>query len=318
MTRAAFPLMVTTASAYSRTILLVATMERRVFDADPFAPESKVVYFNEAAAEPWGKPNEVTTNIASVTRFRYPDRDRQIQVVLCAEGHVGFFGKEEGFYEKIAGAGLHAEDARGYGYMNMIRQIGAPLYACGGGGQIYKRVAPGDWRSVDEAMLAAGRDLIFEDVNGPHEESLYLVGQRGSAYWKGKGPFQDMGLPTSVWLNRILVEDEKNVWICGDKGTLLRGNHIDGFREAAPAGGETFLSMAQFEGRIYLASATGLYVLERGRISRVRATLEPELYDAHILDAVDGVLWSIGYRDIARFDGRVWQRLDLPGNPPIR
>jgi hypothetical protein len=44
----------------------------------------------------------------------------------------------------------------------------------------------------------------------------------------------------------------------------------------------------------------------------------PELQDAHVVDACDGVLWSIGEKDIARFDGKQWVRVDHPDNPPIR
>jgi hypothetical protein len=163
------------------------------------------------------------------------------------------------------------------------------------------------------------RDVIFEDVNGPHEESIYLVGQNGAAYWKGTGRFEELALPTSAWLQQIYVEDDKTVWICGKAGTLLRGNHSDGFREVAPDGSdETFLSMTRFGGRLYLAAASGLYLLDEGCISKVRTSLEPDLNDGHVVDAVDGVLWSVGYRDIARFDGHRWQRFDLPGNPSIR
>jgi hypothetical protein len=32
---------------------------------------------------------------------------------------------------------------------------------------------------------------------------------------------------------------------------------------------------------------------------------------------VDGVLWSIGPKDIARFDGQAWVRIHDPDNPRI-
>jgi hypothetical protein len=311
------PLIITTASPYSKAILLVTTMERRAWNLDPFEPSSKVAYFVENRPERWSQ-SEVATNIMSVTRYRYPDRDREIQVALSAEGHVGFFGKEEGFYEKILGAGLHADDANGWGYMNAIRQIGPHLYACGQSGQVYMRDAPGRWDHLDAGVLGL-RDDIFEDVNGPHEESIYLIGQNGAAYWKGTGRFRELALPVSSWLKQIYVEDEKTIWICGSRGTLFRGNHADGFSEVAPdSSDETFLSMARFEGRLYLAAASGLYVFDGGCISKVRTSREPDLIDGHVVDAVDGVLWSVGYRDIARFDGQRWERFDLPGNPPIR
>jgi hypothetical protein len=173
---------------------------------------------------------------------------------------------------------------------------------------------------VDEGILeasAAGRDGIFGDVNGPHEQSVYLVGQRGAVYWRDKGPFRQIAVPTTEWLNNILVEDEGTLWICGDGGTLLRGNHRDGFTAVAPGDTrDSFLSMAVFEGRLYLAGALGLWVLDGDRVEKARTGLSPELSDGHVLDAVDGTLWYIGYRDVARFDGHRWERLLLPASTP--
>ncbi|WP_342364346.1 hypothetical protein [Terrarubrum flagellatum] len=316
------PLIIRSASAYSKSILCVTVMDRKTWRSSPFEPENDVVYYNRDQPNPWGEATRIETNIISMTRYRYPDRDRQIQVALAAEGHVGFFGREEGFYEKIPGAGLWADDAEGRGYMSAIRQIGARLYACGGGRQLYRREGSEHWERFDLGMPGGqpnADDIIFADVNGPHEESIYVVGQNGTAYWKGPEGFLDLALPTSLWLQQIHVENEKTIWICGRAGLLLRGNHIDGFRQVAAGDSrEAFLSMAKYEGRLYLAAETGLHMLEGDRIVRARTTLTPDLRDAHWIDVTDGVLWSIGYEDIARFDGEQWERLDLPGNPPIR
>lgn len=46
--------------------------------------------------------------------------------------------------------------------------------------------------------------------------------------------------------------------------------------------------------------------------------LTPELQDAHVLEAKDGVLWSFGFKDLAWFDGKQWTRVDHPDNPPIK
>ena len=316
------PRIVLTGSALRATTLLVVTADTRTWEVSPYEPNNRVHYHVATRPEPWSA-DDVPMRIVSVTRYRYPGRDRRIQVALSNEGYVGFFGKEEGFYEKIQGAGLNAEDARGWGYLNAIRQIGERLFACGQSGQVYERAAPGDWRHIDAGVLntsAAGADAIFDDVNGPHEDSLYLVGEKGAAYYRGKGgKFTPLGLPTSAWLKRILVADERTIYLAGKRGTILRGNHVDGFTEvAAGESNETFLSMAMFEDRLHLATATGVYFVDRDRLVKVKTTLTPDLVDGHVLDVVDGVLWSIGYEDIARFDGESWERLDLPGNPPIR
>jgi hypothetical protein len=311
---------VTTGSAFSRGILLVATMDLSAWNVDPFDPSCHIRYWVEGRATPWSD-SPVSANIVSAARYRYPDRDRQIQVVLTPEGDVGFFGKEEGYYERIPGAGLHADDAVGLGlhvFHPADRRLPLGLRAEradlqeGGEGHMG---ACGRGRVLEAS--AAGRDGIFADVNGPHEQSVYIVGQRGAVYWRDKEPFRQVAAPTSAWLNNILVQDEGTLWICGDGGTLLRGNHRDGF--TAVAAGDTresFLSMAIFQERLHLASASGLWVLDGDRIEKVRTSLCPELSNGHVLDALDGTLWFIGYRDIARFDGHRWERLLLTASTP--
>ena len=316
------PRIITTASAYSKSRLFLITMEEATWRSDPFAQESRGYFFFQDIERPWSH-NDVPASIVSVTRYRYPDRDRTIQVALTAEGDVSFIGREENYWEKIEGAGLDSDDAKGWGLMNAIRQVGDTLFACGQGGQVYERESRDRWKHIDAGLLRplpGGKSVIFEDVNGPHEEALYVVGQEGSAYYRGKkGKFEELGLPTSAWLQKILVKDEKTVYLCGSGGALVVGNAVDGFKEVTP--GETnegLLSMALFEDRLYVASERAVYVVDGDRLHRVRTSLTPDLVDAHVLDAVPGALWSVGYQDVARFDGQGWERFDLPENVPIR
>lgn len=109
--------------------------------------------------------------------------------------------------------------------------------------------------------------------------------------------------------------------MCGSKGTLLMGNAREGFTTMNPLGAkQLFLSITKFNGLYYLGSNLGLFQfdLEQNRVFRkVRTSLRPDLTDTNIVESVDDVLWSMGPKDIARFDGHAWQRFQHPDNPPI-
>jgi hypothetical protein len=124
-------------------------------------------------------------------------------------------------------------------------------------------------------------------------------------------------------LIRILAHDQDTIWICGAAGQLLKGNHRDGFLPAPGiAGDQHFTGITLFEGKIYLASAAerspGLFVYDGRRLSRVVTPLSPNIKDIFHVEAVDGAMWTVGRRDVTRFDGSTWVRIDHPDNPPIR
>lgn len=72
---------------------------------------------------------------------------------------------------------------------------------------------------------------------------------------------------------------------------------------------------------MYLASNLGLFIYDpndhEAGIQKVVTDLHPDLQDANIVDSYDKVLWSIGPKDIARFDGKKWERIHHPDNPRI-
>jgi hypothetical protein len=216
--------------------------------------------------------------------------------------------------------------------------IGGALYACGDGGQVYRRtggaLGAGQWRQLDASLLEspdayaaalqrgpADRKIYF-DVNGPREDELYVVGNHGTILaWDGTA-FTRLPRVTSAALTEVLVEDEDRVWICGRNGTLLRGNRRDGFQIAAVSGRrQLFLSMTKLDGKIHLGSGadpSGVFVYERGSLREVSSGLDPDIEDVHTVDSADGVLWVVGSKDVLRYDGQRWERIDHVDNPPIR
>lgn len=121
----------------------------------------------------------------------------------------------------------------------------------------------------------------------------------------------------------ILVENADTIWVCGRNGTLLRGNSVSGFQQMPGIFDRPrFTSMARFNGMLYLASEfgspIGLFTYSAGTLRRVSTGLDPEVEDVHSVDTAYGVLWTIGMKDIRRFEGMKWERISFLGNDPVR
>jgi hypothetical protein len=247
--------------------------------------------------------------------------------VISAEGDVAFID-DPIVYEKIPGAGIHSPDSKYWGRMETIRAIGDRLYACGDGGQVYRRSVEGIWTNLDPSLLqdpstpVAERD-IFMRIDGPNENEIYVVGDFGKIlFWNGNS-FRRIPSDSEAQLIDIHVESPDKIWVCGGRGTLVCGNYRDGFRQVPVAnGGQLFQSVTMFEGKIYLGAGAGrpmgLMSYDGVRFEKVRTGLSPEVDDSHSVDSANGVLWSVGLKDIVRFDGKTWERIDFPGNTPIR
>ncbi len=174
-------------------------------------------------------------------------------------------------------------------------------------------------------MFTNDRRKNFSFINGPREYEIYLTGYDGGLLlWNDeRSRWITEGIPKNN-LFGIVVEDERRIWICGSKGTLLCGNHKDGFQDLSPGGDLSFNSMTLFQGKLWITAnggfggPTGLFTFHNGRLDRVTTGLTPDIDDIHTVTSADGVLWTVGFRDILCFDGKTWTRIDYPGNPPVR
>lgn len=322
----AFRVILEAAVARTRNELFVAcsNSEGR---SDGFA---RLCWFREEKSPPWTyfdlpvairNATLLSPNSHSVTA-RLPTA----YVFLTEEGnviHLPIGHQPES--ERIVGSGLWNDDSIGWGYLTAIAQIGDCLHACGGGGQVYRRSVTGVWEHIDEGLLRAKSDrdgLSLSAIAGPNEQEIYVGGWhvnvddgvllcRDSHGWAAVAH----DIPS---IGDIHVEHEGSVWACGRRGTLLHGNCTDGFKSLLePNQSRTYLSVTIYNGQVFLATNLGLYTYAGGSVSPVKTGLAPEYKDGHILQVVDGVLWAVGYEDIVRFDGRQWERITFPGNPPL-
>lgn len=207
-----------------------------------------------------------------------------------------------------------------HGYLSQVAQIGGALYACGDGGQVYRRGDAG-WAHVDAGLLQAGAEggapLRLNGIGGTAADDLYVVGAQGGIHHCDGRAWSDVGVDSNLELNRLRCIDRDTVYVCGEGGALLRGNR-DGWTWLAPdATGDELWDLEIFQGRLYVASDGGLLVYDEARdtLLPVDTGLSPPP-DGHRLSTNGTELWSIGETELAWFDGARWQRLVHPDNGP--
>jgi hypothetical protein len=300
---------------------------------DEFTPFTRVLAYREGTPTSWQRHDQDWRTV-SIARFHLTGDKFVDAVILSEEGHVRFIGSHQPAVEKIPGAGVYSEGAQGLGYLSDVRQIGEHLFAAGYSGQVYKRLEPDRWVHMDDGILQErgmnGGQYAVTAINGPHENAIYAAGYVNgpgyparASFWDGRA-WSDVRLPYGTGrITGIHVESESRIWMCGSDGTLLLGNAADGFgRVSAMGGTQLFFSACQFQDTIYLGSDAGLFAYDPGKpaegIRQVTTGLVPELQDANVVDSRGKVLWSIGPKDIARFDGEKWERVQCPVNPPIK
>ncbi|WP_157655977.1 hypothetical protein [Burkholderia ubonensis] len=306
--------------AVESDIVYLATQLEDV-DSSEYTHTRMSVYVGRFEASRQWFYHDVDANIVSVCNMRHTNPKVKQLVALSKEGEVELWTNQDGSspMEKTLDAGVRLGSL---GYMRSIREIGSRLFACGFNSQVYERRHDG-WISLTAGPLkyhhAASNDyVVFNGIDGFSESDVYVVGSNGKLYhWNG-GDWRQIPLKTDENLECIRCYGADEVWIGGANGTLLNGNVANGFRDVSDvADKDTFWSLAKFKDKVYLGTTKGLFAYDGQAIRPVVTGLNPEV-ETYTVDSTTDALWSIGAKDLVRFDGQVWTRIDHPNNPPIR
>ena len=208
---------------YARDRLYLASSADEFDEEEPYSVWYTL--FLDDPIRPWAH-DVMPWRAAASCRFvpLHPGEDWSL-VALSDEGDVHFnYGPSERT-EKIPGAGLWSDDAVGWGYMQDIRQIGEHLYACGGAGQVYRRLGADRWSHMDQGLrqdVAVTERLLPLAIAGPTEDAIYLAGSMSSVgyppklhFWNGES-WRELPLPESAArLTNMCVESATRIWLCG-------------------------------------------------------------------------------------------------------
>jgi len=312
------------------------------WDNIDYEAQSTLWFYSPKYAKIRGDSNPWTSitldwKVAGLAFFQNHETQTYRMCVLSEDGDL-LLSKNQTFdKEKIA------EDIY---VLTDLQQIGEHLYACGLHGQVYKRLGDNQWQRIDNNQIKAvplkdyepyaNEEIGLSKINGLHENAVYAVGFQNvqtkkeqkyhtipKAYFYNGEKWTEIELPDRFGsLRDVYVESEKRVWICGENGTLFFGNVKDGFKDISSSDPIAyFLSITMYRGYIWLVTPNGAYIYEPQKpedgICKAVLDISPDLQDCHKLFVCEETLWSIGYFDIARFDGEKWHRIRHPENIPI-
>ena len=203
-------------------------------------------------------------------------------------------------------------DAGKYGDILRIRAINDNVYICGMTGQILIREKNG-WQHIDESLLGT-YELDFEDIDGSNYDDIYAVGMQGVIYHFDGKVWNQIDSPTNRSLSNVRCLSKKEVYICGDNGSLFRGNKDNGWLFMGdPKINHNFWGMESYKGKIYVAYQGGIMTYDGNNLSYLDFDLDKKI-DCHRLSANDGVLLSCGVDNLAIFNGQKWSLIGCPEN----
>lgn len=238
----------------------------------------------------------------SMTITRHP---LEQMLALSAAGQVKLFGSGQQSFETI-NTPQGSPGVRGA--MRKARTIAGRTYAVGMNRQVYRRDGENQWICLDQAIRpGAGEVKGFETIDGYGDDEIYAAGWDGELWQYDGKRWQALSSPTNQVLTSLLCAGDGVVYASGRRGLLLRGRH-DAWEVVEQELTEDIWDMAWFGGQLYLSTYQGLYVLKDERLVPVGFAGERPTSFYHLTQA-DGVLWSIGAKDIFAFDGQDWSRL---------
>ncbi|WP_437882282.1 hypothetical protein [Pseudomonas sp. LRF_L74] len=263
-------------------------------------------YFSEWDAGTWADGGKVLWPTAGMCVARRPLQQ------MCAVGIYGgvrLMGSGDTHEEQIGGS---ADAIKARGPLRGVRTIGQRVYVVGMNRQAWRRDDADNWVAIDKGARPAEGDrqvVGFEAVDGFSETDIYAAGWNGEIWHFDGVTWQQKPSPTNIVLTRLLCAGDGQVYACGRKGLLLQGR--DDAWEVIDHESmiDDIWDLAWYDGRLYLSTMHGLFTLADGKLIAVDfADQEPG--SCYHLSAGDGVLWSIGAKDILAFDGQNWTRID--------
>jgi len=276
----------------------------RLDDVDPNRHEHSRLFFDYRGK--WFS-HDLEWNVRSVC-VRRATGPRQC-CALSIQGEVEYQTTAGATCEQISGAGIRD----GAGAMTEIREIGQTLFACGFGGQVYRKTR-NRWRSISAGLMKMRRVPDITSIDGRSATDLYAVGFFGRIFHFDGRRWREIESPTKANLERVRVHGRR-VYACGKAGTLLAGDR-NGFTMYQAPNADDLWGLCVHRGAVYASGLEELYRFGKKAFTRIDTGLERAL-TFYRLDARDGVLWSFGPKDLLTFDGVSWARVPHPDNDVV-
>jgi hypothetical protein len=192
-----------------------------------------------------------------------------------------------------------------FGDIRSVKTVKRKAFVVGFEGTVYRLDRLDGWTRIDDGLPS---QFDIEAIDGFSLTDVYAVGFQGEVWhFNGEG-WERRDVPTDTVLTSVKCADDGFIYIGGHKGILLRGRAdvwevVD---DGAPQ--DDIWDLEWFAGALYASTMTGVYRCLDRRCEPVEFSGDPPA-TTYQLSASEGVMWSVGRRDIVAFDGVQWRRI---------
>lgn len=223
-------------------------------------------------------------------------------VVVGQYGEYLVFGQGDNYEGVIPAKSTASGEAAPFRGVN---SIAGKAYAVGMNSQVFRRDGRTDWASLDQGLAP---EIRLEAIDGFAPDALYAVGWKGALWYYNGSHWLPIDSPTNEILTGVCCAGDGQVYACGRNAVILKGS--GGQWEVLDHGitEEDFWDMEWFEGKLYLSTTRFVYNLIGQKLQLVKFGKDSPKTCYH-LSARDGVLWSVGQKDVLSFDRTKWLRI---------
>jgi hypothetical protein len=252
----------------------------------------------------WGQENLQYSMISACVALK----PKEQMVAVGVEGEASILGSGEDLKEEVKDGKLSPKDR---GPLQGVRAIDGVAWACGMGRQVYRREGPGKWICMDEGVRAAkGEGAVgFKDIDGFSSKDVYAVGFKGEIWHFNGKTWKAVQSPTNLVLNDVCCAGDGTVYIAGYKGILLRGDSKKMEVIDHDSTKENLWSLAWYGKKLYASTLKRVMTLEKGDALKM-VDMDDPVTSAYHLSTTGELLLSVGPKDVMRFDGRAWERIE--------
>lgn len=226
-------------------------------------------------------------------------------VAIGTSGYVHIMGSGDNFDEQIEVPGEQILRIRS------VNNVGGYAYACGMNRQVFKRDDDGGWLAMHDAMpTLPSREPVFgfEAIHGIDEDHVYAVGWNGEIWHFNGAQWTQCSSPSNLILTGVVVTDDATAYACGQYGTLLKTVNGEWQVIDQKITTSNFWGITWFNDELYVSSMDGVFVLRENELEPVDfGDVEPESF--YGLSNADGLLWSVGEKEILSYDGTEWTKV---------
>jgi hypothetical protein len=184
------------------------------------------------------------------------------------------------------------------------------IFSVGTARQVYRKASVDSWERCDQSCKSKNKweraSSSFLDIDGYSLDEVYAVGWDGEIWMFDGASWKRMNSPVKLALHSVCCAPDGTVYACGQSGALLRGRRSDWTVMGRCGPDEGLRSICCHEGRIYVSSTNIIYVLNGDTLA---PCADAPIGSTGKLRSANGVLMSVGLKDVALFHSGGWRTL---------